>query len=922
MQEPLKLPLFEEVLPGGLRFGANYLVEFEPQSLWYETSLTLCAQALRRRIKTDYHTFTHPPGDIRRELERFGLPIDELEADDTFRVMDSYTVQTGLGTAEKVGKASPRDKVDIHSVRISDWDKGAAEELSGEISETDKRRLHVDDNTSVLVQFNDEKTVVEHFRRITLPYARKLELAAIHSVATGTFSEGFYRQFESFCDGIIDFRASEDAKRMVHEMRLRVARSAGHDSRWRRLEVLGSGEVAVKGDPSSPVEASAVETPMDRGPASRSTKDGERRLAAIMFTDISGFTALGQRDEALAMELLEKQRTTIRPLLARFRGREVKTMGDAFLVEFPSALEAVTCSVELQAAMRDENLKRPEERRVLMRIGIHLGDVIHTGEDVAGDAVNVASRIEKLAPPGGICVTGQVHGSVVNKVECEFETLGTPELKNVSTPIEVFRIAGYGQAVMGNLPPKALLAKDRVAVLPLANISPDPKDEYFADGMTEELISSISKVAGLKVIARTSVMRYKGKDASTAQVGRELGVGNLLEGSVRKQGNRVRIAVQLVDVASEEQKWSDEYDRELQDIFAIQRDISQKVASALKVYVLQGELKAIARDPTRSPEAYEQYLRGRQLWNRRTGEDLARSVELFGEALRIDPGYAMAYSGLADAYSALALLEFMPPSEAFPKAKAAVQEALRIDDALSEAHTSLGLIRFQYDWDWGGAEEEFRVAIELNQNYPPAHQFYADYLKAMGRFDEAIREMEKARELDPLSLAISSGLGHVLYLSRQYDRAIERYRKTVEMDPSFMQTHLWFGRPYLEKGMYDEAISELQTAVRLSGEGTLALGMLGHGLASSGRTEEARAILEKLRKRSAERYVPSYWIAAVYNGMRDRDQVLVWLKKAVEERSSWLVWIGVEPRFDWLRGDPEYESLIRNMKFPEGPFKN
>ncbi|HEX6035234.1 MAG TPA: tetratricopeptide repeat protein, partial [Anaerolineales bacterium] len=250
------------------------------------------------------------------------------------------------------------------------------------------------------------------------------------------------------------------------------------------------------------------------------------------------------------------------------------------------------------------------------------------------------------------------------------------------------------------------------------------------------------------------------------------------------------------------------------------------------------------------------------------------------------------------------------------KAKEAVRQALALNAGLSAAHTSLGLIKFQYDWDWKGAEDEFREAISINFNYASAHHFFADYLKAMGRFDEALAEIEKARELDPLSLAINIGVGHVLYLSGQYDRAIEEYKKAVELEPSFMTTHIWFGRPYLEKGMFAEAIAELEIAVSLSGESTIALAMLGHGLASAGRREEAIQVLEKLKDRAKTQYVSSYWIAVIYNGFQDKEQVIHWMRKAFEERSSWLVWSNVEPRFAWLRDDPDFATLMKAMKFP------
>jgi TolB-like protein/Tfp pilus assembly protein PilF len=456
------------------------------------------------------------------------------------------------------------------------------------------------------------------------------------------------------------------------------------------------------------------------------------------------------------------------------------------------------------------------------------------------------------------------------------------------------------------------LERNRIAVLPFANISPDKSDEFFSDGMTEEMISAISRSPGLRVIAMTSVMKYKDAGKPISEVARELGVGSVVEGSVRKAEDKVRISVQLVDSSSEEPRWSQEYDRELEDIFAIQGDVARNVAEALKVQVLGSG----APKPTSNTEAYVDYLRGRQAWSKRTEQGLRQAVDFFQRAIQADPGYAKAYSGLADSYATFALLEMVAPNDVYPKAKEAVGKALKLDSQLAEAHTSLGLIRFQYDWDWKGAEEELREAIRMNPSYAPAHHYYADLLKAMGRFEEALSEIAKAQDLDPLNLAITTGVGHDLYKSRQYDKAIEQYLRAVQLDPSLMITHVWFGRPYLEKGMYAEAISELETAVELSGEGTLALAMLGHGLASAGRKDEALKIVEKLMERSKRSYVPSYWIAVVYNGIKDRDKVVAWLRKAFEERSSWLVWCNVEPRFDWLRGDPDFVSLMRAMKLP------
>jgi tetratricopeptide (TPR) repeat protein len=308
------------------------------------------------------------------------------------------------------------------------------------------------------------------------------------------------------------------------------------------------------------------------------------------------------------------------------------------------------------------------------------------------------------------------------------------------------------------------------------------------------------------------------------------------------------------------------------------------------------------------------YLEGRHFLNTRTQNGLNTAIERFEKALEKDSQYALAYTGVADSYAVLALLEFIPPKDAFPKARKAAEKALDIDNRLPEAHTSLGLVMFQYDWDWEGAEKEFKRAIELNPSYAPAHQFYADLLKSQGRFDDALAEMGHAQALDPLSLAINTGVGHVLYLSRQYDPAIEQYQKAIKLDPEFVQARLWFGRPYLQKRMYKEAIAELNHAVTLSGGSTISLAMLGHAYAASGNKKEAEKINEKLTERSKHHYVPSYWIAMLRIGFGDKDESLTWLERAFQERSSWLVWAGVEPRFDTLRSDPRFASLMAKMK--------
>ena len=634
-----------------------------------------------------------------------------------------------------------------------------------------------------------------------------------------------------------------------------------------------------------------------------------------MFTDVVGYTLLGQKNESLSLSLLEDQRKLVRQILDRHNGREVKTIGDAFLIEFPSALDAVRCAYDIQRKARDRNVSMPEERRVHLRIGIHLGDVVESDGDISGDAVNVASRIGPFAENGGISLSRQVYDQVQNKFELPLTSLGAKTLKNVGAPVELYKVALPWQEE--RISPSTQLDKKRIAVLPFANISPSPSDEYFSDGMTEELIATLSRIRNLGVIARTSVIRYKGLTKPVVEIGRELNVGTVLEGSVRVAGKKLRITAQLIDAGTEEHLWSETYDRNLEDAFSIQSEIAKRIARALKVRVLQSETLRLEKKATGIPEAYSLYLKGRHSLNTRTEKGLKDAIQKFESSIKRDPKFALAYTGLADAYSILASysLEYVPPKEGFPKAKTAAERALSLDDHLAEAHASLGLVKFYYEWDWNGAEAEFKKALELNPGYAQAHQYYADFVKSFGRFDEALEEMRKALVLDPLSYSINTGIGHVLYLSRQYDLAIDQYRKVVESDPSFVPARLWFGRPYLQKGMFKEAIEQVEEAVKLSHETTVSLATLAQAFAAAGRIADAKKLLDKLLTRGTEQYVPSYWIALVYTSMGNKDEAMKYLERAFLERSSWLVWANVEPRFDSLRSDARFASLLARIGF-------
>ncbi len=426
-----------------------------------------------------------------------------------------------------------------------------------------------------------------------------------------------------------------------------------------------------------------------------------------MFTDMVGYTALTQTDEPQALSLLETQRNLMQPVLSKHGGRKVKTMGDGSLIEFGSALQATESAVEIQKVLHEYNEARLVKLSV--RIGIHVGDVVHTDGDIFGDAVNIASRIEPLAGPGGICISEQVYDQVRNKIPYKLTKLQPKELKNVAFQIDTYKVELPWEG--GGMNPGAEHDTHRLAVLPLTNMSSDSEDEYFADGMTEELIAAVSKIRELNVISRTSVMEYKGKGRRIAEVGDELNVGTVLEGSVRRAGNRLRITVQLIDVADDRHLWSEKYDRELDDVFKVQDDIAGKIAEALRVTFKA--LPETIHKQTENIEAYTLYLKGRFFWNKRRKDGILEAIKLFQAATRIDPAYARAYSGLADAYNIALIYGFMDDTEARPKGRDATMRALELDDTLPEAHASPGLMLFD-DLRYQEAQQELRKAMELN----------------------------------------------------------------------------------------------------------------------------------------------------------------------------------------------------------------
>jgi TolB-like protein/Flp pilus assembly protein TadD len=456
----------------------------------------------------------------------------------------------------------------------------------------------------------------------------------------------------------------------------------------------------------------------------------------------------------------------------------------------------------------------------------------------------------------------------------------------------------------------AELPAKSIAVLPFENLSGNPENAYFTDGIQEEILMRLAKVADLKVVSRTSTVRYKRSPENLREIATQLGVANVLEGSVQRTADRVHVNVQLIKAASDAHLWAEAYDRKLTDIFAVESEIAKTIADTLQAKLTGSERNAIAAQPTENTEAHQLYLKGRYLWNRRTAKNLKKALPYFEQAAEKDPNYALAYVGIADTYAMMPAYSAGSPQECLPRARVAAQRALELDDSLAEAHASLGITLFQY-FEFAASTKEFERAIELNPNYPTAHQWYARSVLLMtGQFDRAIAEAKRAVELDPVSPIIHADLGGVYMMARRYDEAIEQLRNTVEMDPEFYWAHRFLGLALELKGATAEAIAEYQRAFELSDDPTV-LGFVAHAEANTGRPNDARQILARLTEAAKTRYVSAYAFAVIHLALGEKDQALDWLEKNARDHASPATsLIPSDPYLDPLRGDPRFEALV------------
>jgi len=635
-----------------------------------------------------------------------------------------------------------------------------------------------------------------------------------------------------------------------------------------------------------------------------------------MFTDLVGFTKLGQRDEDAALRLRKEHQALLRPLFAAHGGREVKSLGDGFLVEFPSAVESVRCAVAIQEALATRNSLSTSEEHIVLRVGIHVGDIVHEGDDIVGDAVNVASRIEPLAEPGGIAVSGSVFEQVRNKLKFPLEKVGPRHLKNVEYPVDVYRVVLSGVAAP---PPARRPSSDaslRLAVLPFANLSPNADDEYFADGLTDELISQVSRIPSLRVIARTSVIRYKASPKSIREVGQDLGVGLAVEGSVRKAGNRIRITVQLVDTSSEEPLWSSRYDRPLDDIFSIQDDIASQVASSISGHLASRGVTTVVPVVRGSPdtsdlESYAQFLRGRKLLSEKASEaTLRQALGLFESAVQRDPMFARARVGVADCLLWLVAEGAYPHLEGVSRAQQELTKALALDNRLAEAHSALAGLQLGID-DMAGADREARRAMELNPSLSDPYRWLAQLAAGKGKIDESVRLLEAARLLDPVDVNIVAFLGRCYaYAGRDAD-ALAFWERTKPMIPFRTNAHL--AEYYLGHGNYTQAAKCLREMEQLRPDSAWNETYQGMLAAFQGDSARARTAIERLQKRADGGELTIFFVGFVHFALGEQDAFVACMEQAFRLHNLPLLELQYSALFAPARGDPRILDLLRRQ---------
>lgn len=641
-----------------------------------------------------------------------------------------------------------------------------------------------------------------------------------------------------------------------------------------------------------------------------------RQLAAIMFTDIVGYSALMGDDEQAAFELLNKSRLIQKPLIEQYGGKWIKELGDGVLATFSTVTDAVNCACSIIKGCETKN-------GLNLRIGIHQAEIVFENGDVFGDGVNIASRLQSVAPPGVICISDTVRNNILNRKDISTRFIKEENLKHIKEPMKIYEIVLDKTAAIrssessANIGGKDIPAKS-IAVLPFINMSNDPEQEYFSDGMAEEILNSLSHLKDLKVAGRTSSFQFKGKNIDLHEVGEKLGVATVLEGSVRKQGNKLRITAQLINAGDGFHLWAEKYDRTMDDVFAIQDEIALAITENLKIILFGKEKEIITKTHTQYAEAYEFYLKGRFYLNKRF---LFQSLEQFIKAVEVDTDFAKAHAGLADAYVMLGFYNYLPPKDVMPKARDAADAAIRLDNSLCEPYCSLGMYYACYEWNWIEAKRNFLRSIELNPRYVQSHVWYGHYYLCWieGNFNEGERHLDIAIELEPYNAMSYINKYAVLLTSGKLEEAFRTAKQGYELDPDSVIGNRIMGFAYLYKQQYTDATRHLEFASKLSNYAAFNQVDLIRLYMDIGLLEKARAVMEDLKQRISERkYVSSCLMSFAYGFLNDMDEAMDWLEKAYDEQDAYLCILKYYPFMPVkLRQDSRFTSFLSKMNFPE-----
>ncbi|MBO6523059.1 MAG: tetratricopeptide repeat protein [Balneolaceae bacterium] len=642
-------------------------------------------------------------------------------------------------------------------------------------------------------------------------------------------------------------------------------------------------------------------------------KNNLRLLAAIMFADMVGYTRLMQEDEQKAKDLRDRQREVIDGCILKHRGQVMQYYGDGTLSMFGSALDAVNCAKEIQLLLA----KTP---KVPLRIGIHIGDVVYDDEGIYGDAVNIAARVQSLGIPGSIMISGKVFDEVKNHPGIKVQPFGEHDLKNVFNPVSIFAVANKGLEV----PEQAYIQditgsnKNSVAVLPFVNFSPDPQNEYFSDGITEEIINSLVKVKGLQVASRTSVFSFKNTQKDIREIGRELNVATVLEGSVRQAGNRVRVTAQLIKTEDGFHIWSENFDREMKDIFGVQDEIAQKIADKLEANFTFDTDRKLYEASTNSIVAYNAYLQGLYYWNKRTPESVYKAIEFYEEAIQKCKTYTNAFSGLANAYSFLGVIGHMQGKEAFSKAEKYSLKAIELNNSRADSFIALGYVNMFYHWDFDAADSNLRKGITLEPENEEGRAAFSLYNRIIGRFDKMLVQAKAAVKIAPLSLPALNDLARSHALMKNYKEALKIYDKIIDLDPNYRAAYEGKAYTYIEMEKFDKAEVQIKKYIKqIKGQykgGT----QLGYLAAIMGDKKEARKNLKLVEKRQREQpdLNLSLDFAVIYAGLGEKSEMFKHLNNAVDEKLGAVVFINSIPAITKYNDDPRYIELLERIGLP------